>query len=341
MKYTFLVQNRHIIAILLVSAVFFVAIWWLYPHIAEGAHTRPEPVEIQRLIAPAGFAAADEDADTAFREGEAGFSAWVRIAAGEQGSDKPRLDVLGIKERLEAEPDPDKSGTVHQIRGAGINVDWGLNFAIVELPMYAAVISPKPVERVTVYFDDQGWVVAYLPKGRPAAAIWKHGSAEGATTDDPKANEDLEKNLLVLAINEVLKANDANAAVFGHSRVAYYDWDNEDCDAFALFSAVTEGEESNPVKFVIPRTITEIQASAAVVLEEQTTNGDSVTASVTVDGKAVTSASSNELRNAAEFQLERQTDENGKPMTSLHKALVDVSADNVAAGVVMLVYDKP
>lgn len=337
MKYTFLVQNRHIMAILLVSAVFFVAIWRLYPSIAEGAHTLPEPVEVQRLVAPAGVTAADEDSDTAFREGEAGFSAWVRIAASEQGDDEPRLDVLGIKERLEADPDPDRSGTADRIRGAGANVDWGLNFAIVELPMYAAVISPKPVENVTVYFDDQGWVVAYLPKDRPAAAIWKHKSVPDAT-----GNEELENNLLVLAINEVLKANDTNADGVSHSDVAYYDWENENCDAFALFSAATkEGVKSEPVKFVVPYTITEIQASAAAVIAEQAQGGGSATASVVVDGNTVVAASASQLRNSAEFQLDRETDENDKPKTSLHKVVVDVSADNIAAGVVMLVYDKP
>lgn len=320
-------------AILLVSAVVFVAIWWPYPHIAESAHTRSEPVEIRGLVAPAGFAAADEDSDTAFREGDAGFSAWVRIAASEQGDDEPRLNIETIVSELTSAPEESeirRAGTVDGDDGLG------LNFAIVELPMYAAVISPAPVENITVYFDDQGWVVAYLPKDRPAAAIWKHKSVPDAT-----GNEELENNLLVLAINEVLKANDANAAGVSHSDVAYYDWDNEACDAFALFSAVASAGASDQVKFVIPRTITEIQASAAVVIAELAQGGDSVTASVTVDGKTVTSANGNELRNAAEFQLDREVDENGKPKTSLHEALVDVSADNVAAGVVMLVYDKP
>ena len=338
MKYTFLVQNRHIMAILLVSAVFFVAIWRLYPSIAEGAHTLPEPVEVQRLVAPAGVTAADEDSDTAFREGEAGFSAWVRIAASEEGDDEPRLNVLSIKESLEAEPDPDKSGTVHQIRGAGDNVDWGLNFAIVKLPMYAMVPGSVPeeiVENVTVYFDDQGWVVAYLPKGRPAAAIWKYKSVPDAT-----GNEELENNLLVLAINEVLKAGESD--VVEHADVGYYDWENESCDAFALFSAATkEGVKSEPVKFVIPRTITEIQASAAVVIAELAQESSNVTAGIDVDGNTVIEANAAQLRNAMVFQLNRETNEEGLPKTSLHKVVVNVSPNNDAAGVVMLVYDKP
>ena len=338
MKYAFFVQNRNVAAILLVSAVILVAIWWPYPRTAEGVHTRSEPVEIQELVAPAGVAAADEDSDTAFREGEAGFSAWVRIAASEQGDDEPKLDVMGIKDDLETAPEES------EVRGAGKVVDWGLNFAIVEVPMFVAVISPAPIENVTVYFDDQGWVVAYLPRDRPAAAIWKYKSVGDATGD-----EELENNLLVLAIKEVLKAGDIDTSEIiddeGKYTVKYYDWENEDCDAFALFSAATkDGVKSEPVKFVVPHTITEIQASAAVVIEEQVQGSDSVTASIDVDGNTVAEANAEQLRNAEEFTLAREMDEerdNGSYRTSLHKVVVDVSTDNDATGVVMLVYDKP
>ena len=343
MKYALFVQNRNVTAILLVSAVVLVAIWWPDPHIAESAHTRSEPVEIQGLVAPAGFTAATANDDTAFPEEKAGFSAYYRVTApagtdGQSGS--ARLDVGEITDKLTNEPDG-SDGSDEVRAGAGSSVDVGLNFGIVKLPMFAAVVSPAPTESVTVYYDDTGWIVAYLPKGRPAAAIWKHGSAEGATTADPKANEDLENNLLVLAINEVLKANDADTEGVGHSEVSYYDWENEDCDAFALFSAVAKGEASDPVKFVVPRTIVVIQASAAVALGEQTQTGGSGRASIDVDGNMVAEVNANQLRNAAAFQLNRETDENSKPKTSLHEVVVDVSADNDATGVVMLVYDKP
>lgn len=340
MKCAFFIQNWAVAPILLFGMAVFIAISWSYPQVTEGKHDRAELAAIQPLTPPSGFTAADEDSDTAFREGEAGFAAWVRIAASDQGDNEPRLDVLGIKERLEAEPDPNKSGTADGIRGAGANVDWGLNFAIVELPMYSAVISPKPIENVTVYFDDQGWVVAYLPKDRPAAAIWKYKSV-----GDSRGNEELENNLLVVAIKEVLKAGDIDTSEIiddeGKYTVKYYDWDNEDCDAFALFSAVASGESSAPVKFVIPRTITDIQASAAVVIAEQAQGGDSTTASIDVDEEIVAEANADQLRNAVEFELDRETDDDGSPKTSLHKMMVDVGAENVAAGVVMLVYDKP
>ena len=335
MKYALFVQNRNVTAILLVSAVVFVAIWWPDPHIAESAHTRSEPVEIQRLTPPTGFTATEANDDTAFPEEKAGFSAYYRVPepAGTDGqSGSERLDVSGITDKLTDEPD--ESDEVRA--GAGSSVDIGFNFGIVSLPMFAAVVSPAPTESVTVYYDDTGWIVAYLPKDRPAAAIWKHKSVPDAT-----ANEELENNLLVLAINEVLKAaNPGSEEIIPPD--GYYDWENPDCDAFAMFSIATkEGRQSDPVKFVVPRTITEIQASAAVVIEEQAEGGGSVTANVAVDANTVAEANANQLRHAAAFQLNLETDENRKPKTSLHEVVVDVSADNDATGVVMLVYNKP
>ncbi len=336
MKCTFFIQNWSVAPIVLFGMAVFVAIAWSYPQVAEGKHYRAEPDTIRPLAPPSGFAAANENSDTAFREGEAGFSAYYRVPA-KSGTDEQsgsvRLAVSGITDKLTNEPD--ESDQV--LAGAGSPVDIGLNFGILELPMFAAVVSPAPTESVTVYYDDTGWIVAYLPRDRPAAAIWKHKSVPDAT-----GNEELENNLLVLAINEVLKANDANATGVNHSDVAYYDWENETCDAFALFSAATKsGVKSEPVKFVVPYTITEIQASAAAVIEEQAQGGGSVTASIDVDGNTVAEANAEQLRNSAEFELDREVDENGKPNTSLHRVVVDVSADNVAAGVVMLVYDKP
>ena len=329
MKYAFFAQNRHVPAILLVSAVVFVAIWWSYPHIAESAHTRAEPVAIQPLIAPAGFTAAEDNKDTAFPDQEAGFSAYHRVDTSQEGESERYLRIKTIASGLTSAPEDS------EIRKAGNLDELGLNFGIVELPMYAAVIPSAPTENVTVYFDDQGWIVAYLPKGRPAAAIWKYTSM-GDTTDETK----LKNNLLVLAINEVLEAD--GAATISPDDVKYYDWEDEKCNAFVLFSTVAkEGGKSDPVKFVVPKTITEIGASAAVVITEVSASGDGVTASVVVDDERVSSAYGDNPRHVGGFKLARETNHDGSHKTSLHEVVVYVTPDNMAAGVVMLVYAKP
>lgn len=317
---------------LAIGVTLFVAIGWLYPHIAESAHTPAEPIAIQRLAPPAGFTAANANDDIAFRKDEAGFSAYYRVPTSE-GSET-RLDIDAISNGL-------VSSGEGEIRGLGRIVELGLNFGIVELPMIAAVgIAPAPTETVTVYYDDTGWVVAYLPKERPAAAIWKHDSADDETVDDPKTNEHLENNLLVFAINEVLKADDVDALEVSHDDVKYYDWENQTCDAFVLFSAVANGEKSNTVKFVVPGTITEIGASAAVVLTSNVDRGDTDSrASVHVNkddtqGIVITKAPTL-LTASALYSVEASN------KTQLYRMFVDVSPHKKAAGVVMLVYNKP
>ena len=319
---------------LAICVTLFVAIWWLYPHIAESAHMPAEPIAIQRLAPPAGFTASDENPDTAFRESEAGFSAYHRVRVNGGGTNDSNgsalLTVSTITDKLTH--DPDDSDPV--LAGAGKEVEIGLNFGILELPMHAAAISPAPTETVTVYYDNTGWIVAYLPKGRAPAAIWKYKSIADTTNQ-----EKLKNNLLVLAINEVLKA-DGKLPV-SHSNVKYYDWENQTCDAFVLFSAVANGVKSNTVKFVVPGSIGEIGASAAVVIAEQAQGGDSVTASVKVDDKTVAAANGSALRKVAGFGLVRESVDTESYKTSLHTVVVDVSDDNTAAGVVMLVYNKP
>ena len=202
--------------------------------------------------------------------------------------------------------------------------------------MAAAEIASPPVETVTVYFDDAGWIVAYLSKDKPAVALWKHQLVEGETADDPKASERLEKNLLVMAIGEVIVANDPEAGNVNHSEINYYDWQYPECDAFALFTGVANGGESDPISFVIPRTIKAIQSSAAVVITEQTDDGGTVSASVAVDGKTVAEADAGVPLAAANFTLNRDPES-----TSLHRVVVRSAADNGAAGAIMLLYQKP
>ena len=282
------------------------------------------------LIAPHGISATEEDTDTAFREGDAGLSAWVKIDRSEDEDSQVEIDIAVILEKLTTAPE--ESG----VRGAGTIVDWGLNFGIVELPMTAAEIGSAPVETVTVYFDDAGWIVAYLSKDKPAVSLWRHQLVDDETTDDPKANERLETNLLVIAINEVVLANDSESSEMNHSDVNYFDWRYPECDAFVLFTGVADGGESDPISFVIPRTIKAIRSSAAVVIAEQTDGGGTASAGIAVDGATAAEASAAAPLAAATFTLNRDPES-----TSLHRVVVRSAADNSAAGAIMLLYQRP
>ena len=134
MNVSLLSRTLIIVAALPIGVAVFVAAWWLHPGIAESAHTPAEPIIIQPLTAPAGFAATEENPETAFRESEAGISAYYRVptqegADGQSGS--VRLDVNVITNKLTNAPDDSD-----EVRtGAGKEVDIGLNFGIIELPM--------------------------------------------------------------------------------------------------------------------------------------------------------------------------------------------------------------
>ena len=300
------------------------------PPLARASHSDDAAGTTIPLAGPPDVSRPSANSATAFREEDAGICAHYRIPQAGNGTSEPSLDINSILNALETEP-PESA-----IRGAGTTLDLGLNFAIVELPMYAAVVSPAPTETVTVYYDDQGWIVAYLDRDRPAAALWKHRSADGKAQSQSTADEDLKRNLLVLAINEVLRAHDAGASEVSHDEIGYFDWRNPELDAFVLFSVVTDGGESDPVRFVVPHTIDAVNASAAVLITNHTDTGSTATASIKVDGAIVADASGDRRLASAEFALNRNAGE-----TSLHRVVVDTGDQDSAAGVVMLLYDKP
>ena len=330
MLYRFLIdiKFRHLAVALAMLA--FAVIWVSNPQSSSGANTAPDAVVVQELTAPSGFAAADPDPDTAFREEDAGISAFLRVGAKSSGSSDPRLDVNAIVNELTTVPeDP-------AVRSQGKLIELGLNFGIVELPMFAAVISAAPVENVTVYFDDEGWIVAYLPHDRPAAALCKHGSAAGASASDPQADRHLESNLLALAVNEVMTAQDTGSRKVDSSDVTYYDWTCPACDAMALFTGVSRGGTQDEIKFVVPHTISLVQPSAAVVITEPIETGGNATASVSVDGAVIVSADADHPLNTKSFHLRRDVES-----TSLHRVAIGGPSDNVAVGAIMLLYDRP
>ncbi len=300
------------------------------------------------LQAPVHFAvSAQEEDKTAFREDEAGFSAYYRVPKRSDSNDRygglPRLNVAAITEALLDAP----KDTNWARAGFGSPQHMGSNFGIVELPMYPVVGFGKLVEprKVMVYFDDRGWVVAYLPAREPAAGIWRYDVIGSNPSDGSEITEHLEQNLLVLAINEVLnagKTHNPELSIITHDDVGYYDWQNAECNAFLLFNNVAKAGTSQPANFVIPPAIADVQASTAVLITSRySIGGDPVSASVALGRETVVTADETTLLRVAKFDIERPTDDNDDRQTSLHKMSVTVSGNDTATGVVMLLYNKP
>ena len=283
------------------------------------------------------LATSQGDDTTAFREEDAGFSAHHRVPdhSEEDGQDdlRLRLNVMAITNALLEKPHDSNANR----NARGRHVDSGANFGIVELPMVVAwsLGSVVPPRWVTVYYDDRGWVVAYLPADAPAAGIWRYDPQE-----QNRQVNDLEQNLLLLAINEVLavaKKDVPKIVDADQDTVGYYHWQYPDYNAFVLFGNESDGNPSDPVRFVVPPTIKKILASASVLITSAPTPGQSpVTAELMVDDSAVVSVQQPARLAVSGFTLQRTSD-----ASRLYEVTVAVDAGATASGAVMLVYTRP
>ena len=327
-------------------AVIGVAIWAAQPGGASGAYTDAAMPGVVELAPPGiAFSGAAADAGTAFREEDAGLSAYYRVPEPQKKADAtgevpPRLHIDSITEALLELPD--ESDRIRKFDQVGVLVERGVNFGIVAVPMIVASGKPTEVRNVTVYYDDRGWIVSYLPPGVPAAAIWRHKAAPGATYSNPMSDAHLEHNLLVLAINAVLDASklDYDAT---HATVGYYHWEYPDCNALMMFSHLSRWE-STRIRFIVPATISHLRASAAALITSAYEGGETTSAKVFVGedvrraGKAVAVATAPDYLVASKFNLARATGE-----SSVHYMWVSVEGNYIkhSAGVVMLLYSKP
>ena len=335
-SYRELISN-HLLWFYIAVAVSAALILWLCSGAsAETSQARAGAVAAWDLAEPNDLVATSQGDDTtAFREQDAGISAHHRVPDHfqEDGQNdlRPRLNVMAITDALLE--DPDESNDNRQV--AGHHVDSGSNFGIVELPMVAAqgFGSEALLRKITVYYDDRGWVVAYLPADAPAAGIWRY-SASNQQADD------LKQNLLLLAVNEVLSVARQDVPEIveaNHDTVGYYHWQHPDHNAFVLFSHASNGGTSDPIRFVVPPTIGGIRASAAVLITDSRRPDQSTTsAELMVDEQAVVTVEEPSRLAVAGFDLQRSSD-----VTRLYEVTVVVDDDETAEGVVMLLYTKP
>ena len=299
-------------------------------NIAESAYSHsPAQLSITLTQPQWHVAAAQSDATTAFREEEAGFSAFYRVPAPTEtdtsSEPAPPLNVRAITVKLLS---PTTSGDTVRA-GAGSIVALGDNYGIVSIPMFRTTEVHVPSTLVNVYYDNRGWIVAYLPVGEPAALIWRHDALYDA--------DGLEENLLILAINEALTASDPSLAPVTHESAGYYDWENPDCNAFTVFSDSTDGGVSGGVDFVVPSTIKTVLSSAAVLIISPKEIGGEVSAAVMIDGEPATSAPhDDEAIASSHFELNRSGD-----IATRHRMSVDATPGKSAVGVVVLLYQKP
>ncbi len=336
-------HNRALVLVALLIAL-GVAVYPAGVEPALGYHANPRTgASLGWMQSPTDFTVKSSDAETRFPVEYAGFSAYYRVPAPENSptakEGRARLDVFATALALTDLPRVDDT----VLAGPGVITDLGSNFGIVALPMYPALDQTLAPATISVYFDDRGWIVAFLSAGEPAAAIWRHDPTITTSQRGIDTERNLQDNLLVLAINAAIAAAAAissevsRSSEVSHSMVSYYDWQHPDCDAFVLFSNTAQGSLSTPVTFLIPASIEQVHASAAVLITSHADAGGTGHAALLLDGQPISNArSGGALLHNVSFELVRS----GR-VVSQHQMSLTADTGMSAAGVVMLVYHRP
>ena len=188
----------------------------------------------------------------AFPEAEAGFSAYYRRGApGSYGLDKDRVDGLLFG--------PVAPGAATRRAGPAILTAMGANYTVASLPLQNidGLVSP-----VNLYYDDQGWVVAYLPRGAASAQIWQAAELDG---ENPVLTDASLSHTLLDAINVVLaEALGGAAVVLSDPGLSYHHWRYDGIESFLLLAAALGEKGSHPVSFSVPAGLVVREVSATL-----------------------------------------------------------------------------
>ena len=208
--------------------------------------------------------------DKAFPSADAGFSAYYRV--GESGSysltkktvDDHIFSPLGTEKTMRTAP--------------ATLVEVGQNYTVATLTLH----NIDGLEStVNLYYDDQGWVVAYLSKDVASALVLQ---AHGIDPENPKIDDDdVGETTLLDAINVVVdEALDETAIGSDDDDLGYYHWQFPTADNFLMMMISKKEVGEYPVQFAVPSTITVSEISASLWVS-QWNNPLAPCATVTLD----------------------------------------------------------
>ena len=172
----------------------------------------------------------------AFPEEEAGFSAFYRVPSrsGGYGLDKGSVD-----------------GKLHDATaysalrsGTGQLRDMGDSHSVTTLSI---LNIGNLITEVDLYYDDQGWLVAYFDRGASSSQVWQ---AKDLDNETPKLT-DVSHTVLLDAINavvhEILRLTPVTAEDLG-----YYHWAYPDATKFLMMASARVGQGADTVSFAVP-----------------------------------------------------------------------------------------
>jgi hypothetical protein len=227
---------------------------------------------------------------TAFPEDEAGISAYVKVL---------QVDIEKMK------------SIFTEVEEVGDNYIIG----ITPIPDFGGNID------VHVYADIDGWLVAYIKAGEPAAKIMQWGDT---TSRDPQIDQILSTTLE----DALYSAGDATGAVVSQRDIKYYDFEAPEANGMTLFIRIRKGGKgSNIVQVELPATYALYESSYYHFMSYRGNQspplGDS---ELKVDGSRISHMGGN-YHNSSDYYARRTLDSYKGAITTgiLHK--IEISYD--------------
>ena len=196
-----------------------------------------------------------QDDSLAFPADSAGFSAYYRVKEG--GSfqlDKGKVDDFIFS------PISPEDTSVRTAPATLVSIGDNYTIARVSLVNIDGIVS-----RVNLYYDDEGWVVSYLPSGAPSSQIWqaREENIESPSVTDISLTTLLDTLNLVIADSLEKTAIDSEDAGLG-----YYHWQHPDADSFLMMAVSRQEQGEYPVQFSVPSTLTVSEVSATLWISQ-------------------------------------------------------------------------
>ncbi|MBM3941420.1 MAG: hypothetical protein FJ316_00555 [SAR202 cluster bacterium] len=196
----------------------------------------------------------------AFPTETAGFSVFHRVPSSQEFK-KSSLDetLLG------------KAKSSVRRAGPAKLVEIGETYTILSVPIVNIDGQTSPVN---LYYDTQGWIVAYLDQDAPASQAWQ---ARALNTQVPKL-ENIETTLLD-TVNEVLVEALALPALLSQE-AGYYHWQYPNATGFLMFGSALGTIANEQVAFAVPDSFDVYEISTSLWVS----GSDGACGEVTLDG---------------------------------------------------------
>ena len=269
---------------------------------------RPSPNVTLGLTAEARRSLQQGDA---FPSGDAGFSAYYRVT---NASSLPTLDKAAVDKVVMGEV---KDLTYRSAPASLINT--GDNYSVVSLPIHNIAETTTTVH---LYYDDEGWVVAYFLQEEESSRVWQARDLYG---ENP-AMDAIDTTLLD-AINVVVEdALDRPALV--EENLNFYHWDHPTATDFFMMANARGDMGTDTISFAVPESFEMHEVSVSLWV-----SGDAC-GSVTLDGEPLTRDRCHRQFHHAPVAWADFTGQTGHTMLLQQS----VSSTGASGAIIMLIY---